>query len=142
MSLGYTIDGTDLETTYGVTVYKVKGALDFLKRKGDTAFDWPDEDGEEAFTDADDIVFEARDIILYCRIKATSRTDFFTKLSSFKAALIASGTRTLALPYISNTFTVYYVSGSSLDMLSKFVSNSYMGKFFVKLREPSPTRPT
>jgi hypothetical protein len=142
MPLGYKIDGNDLETTYGVTVYKVTGPFDFPKRKGETAFDWPDEDGEEAYTDADDIVFEARDIILSCYIKATSRTDFLTKLNSFKAVLIASGTRTLALPYTTETFTVYYTAGSALEMLSKWNSATYMGKFFVKLREPNPARPT
>ena len=84
MQSGYLLDTLDIATTYGIYVQKVKGALDFLKRKGETAHNWPDSHGEEAYTDADDIYFGPRDIILFCYIKADTKADFLTKLNSFK----------------------------------------------------------
>lgn len=138
----YQIDGSDLYTTYGVKVIKSKGGHGFLKRKGETGHSWLDENGEEYFTESDDMIFEARDIVLTCVITAASQSAFETALNSFKAALMASGLRTLILPYLSSTLSVYYVSGSSVDMLTKWDANMLAGKFFIKLREPSPTIPT
>ena len=80
MQSGYLLDTLDMATTYGVFVQKTRGALDFLKRKGDTAHSWLDYNGEEAFTDGDDIRFEPRDIILSCYIKATSKDNFLIHL--------------------------------------------------------------
>lgn len=101
----------DLATTYGVYVQKVKGALDFLKRKGEIAHNWLDSLGEEAFTDIGDINFEPRDIILFCYIKADMKADFLIKLNLFKAVLEGPGLRTLKLPFLDDALDVYFKDG-------------------------------
>ena len=139
MQSGYLLDGSDVAATYGIYVQKTKGALDFLKRKGRTAHNWLDDDGEEAFTDAADINFGPRDIILFCYIKASSKTNFFTQLNAFKAVLKSSGMHTLKLPFLSSNLNVYFKAGGALNMLTNWNSSTLVGKFFLKLREPNPS---
>ena len=139
MQSGYLLDSLDMATTYGVYVQKTKGALDFLKRKGKTAQSWLDTNGEEHFTNADDIYFEPRDIILYCYIKANSKADFLTNLNAFKIILEGSGLHTLKLPFLTSNLNVYFKAGGVLDMLTKWNGSLLVGKFILKLREPSPT---
>jgi len=136
---GYLLDGNDMASTYNIYVQKTKGALDFLKRKGKTAYSWPDEDGEEYFTDADDIYFEPRDIILYCYIKATSKANFLNQLNAFKAVLKSPGLHTLKLPFLSSNLNVYFKDGGALNMLTTWNGSMMVGKFILKLREPCPT---
>ena len=139
MQSGYELDTKDLAAEYGIYVQKTKGALDFLKRKGETAYSWPDEDGEEYFTDATDIFFEPRDIILFCFIKATSKANFLSKLNAFKAVLKGAGTHTLKLPFLTSNLNVYFVAGGALNMLTNWNGSIMVGKFILKLREPNPT---
>ena len=138
MQSGYLIDGSDMVATYGVFVQKTKGALDFLKRKGKTAHSWLDSNGEEHFTDADDIYFEPRDIILYCYMKASSKADFLTKLNAFKLVLEGSGLHTLKLPFLTDNLNIYFKAGGALDMLTNWNGSMMVGKFILKLREPNP----
>jgi len=139
MQSGYLLDSKDLATEYGVFVQKTKGALDFPKRKGETAYSWPDEDGEEYFTDAGDIFFEPRNIILFCFIKATSKATFLSQLNAFKAVLAGSGLHTLKLPFLSSNLNVYFKEGGALNMLTGWNGSTLIGKFILKLREPDPT---
>jgi len=137
----YRLDGLSLEDTYGVHVMSVRGHLDFLKRKGETSHDWLDEDGEEEFTDADDIKFKPRDITLNCYIKATNRNTFFQNLDAFKLILQSAGLHTLAVPYMSTTFSVYFKDGGQVNIESKWasgVAHDVIGTFAIKLREPDP----
>ena len=129
----------DLAATYGVYIQKVKGALDFLKRKGETAHNWLDSHGEEAYTDVDDIHFEPRDITLFCYMKADSKDDFLEKLNSFKLVLEGFGLHTLKLPFLTSNLNVYFKDGGALDMLTGWNSSKLVGKFILKLREPVPT---
>jgi len=128
----------ELAAIYGVYVQKVRGALDFLKRKGKTAHNWLDYNGEEAFIDAGDIHFEPRDIILFCYIKADTKADFLTNLNLFKAVLEGSGLHTLKLPFLTDTLDVYFKDGGVLNMLTGWNSSLFVGKFILKLREPEP----
>jgi len=139
MQSGYLLDGLDMASTYNIFVQQTKGALDFLKRKDETAYSWLDSNGEEHFTTADDIYFESRDIILYCYIKATSKANFLSQLNAFKVVLEGSGLHTLKLPFLSSNLNVYFKAGGALDMLTKWDSSILVGKFILKLREPSPT---
>ena len=139
MHSGYLLDSLDMATTYGVYVQKTKGALDFLKRKGKTAHSWLDSNGEEHFTDADDIYFEPRDIILYCYMKANSKATFLSQLNAFKIVLEGSGLHTLKLPFLSSNLNVYFKAGGALNMLTNWNSSTLVGKFILKLREPEPT---
>jgi len=129
----------DLATIYGVYVQKVKGALDFLKRKGKTSQNWLDSTGEEAYTDVGDIYFGPRDIILFCYMKADTKADFLSNLNSFKAVLEGPGLRTLKLPFLTDTLDVYFKDGGALDMLTGWNSSKLVGKFILKLREPVPS---
>ena len=129
----------DLAAAYGVYVQKIKGALDFLKRKGKTAHNWLDSTGEEYFTDADDIYFEPRDIILYCYMKASSKANFLSQLNAFKLVLEGSGLHTLKLPFLDSNLNVYFIAGGALDMLTSWNSSTLVGKFVLKLREPEPS---
>jgi len=139
MQSGYLLDSNDMASTYNIYVQKTTGALDFLKRKGKTAYSWLDSNGEESFTDADDIYFEPRDIILSCYMKATSKANFLSQLNAFKLVLEGSGLHTLKLPFLSSNLNVYFVAGGALDMLTKWDGSILVGKFILKLREPSPT---
>ena len=129
----------DLAATYGVYVQKVKGALDFLKRKGEIAHNWLDSNGEEAFIGADDIHFGPRDIILFCYIKEDTKEGFLIKLNLFKAVLEGPGLRTLKLPFLEDTLDVYFKDGGILNMLTGWNSSLLVGKFILKLREPVPS---
>lgn len=129
----------DLAATYGIYVQKVKGALDFLKRKGEIAHNWLDSLGEESFTDIGDIHFGPRDIILFCYIKADTKDNFLTKLNLFKAVLEGPGLRTLKLPFLEDTLDVYFKDGGSLNMLTGWNNSLLVGKFILKLREPMPS---
>ena len=139
MQSGYLLDNLDLAATYGVYVQKVKGALDFLKRKGETAHNWLDSHGEEAYTDIGDIYFGPRDIILFCFIKANTKDDFLTKLNLFKVELEKPGLRTLKLPFLDDAMDVYFKDGGALNMLTGWNSSLMVGKFILKLREPVPS---
>jgi len=138
MQTGYKFDSLDLATTYGIYVQKTKGALDFLKRKGETSHSWLDENGEEAFTDADDIFFRPRDILLFCYIKADTKANFLTNLNSFKAVLERPGLHTLKLPFLDNALNIYFKDGGALNMLTGWNSSKLVVKFILKLREQEP----
>lgn len=138
MQKGYLLDGLDLVSEYGIYIMKVSGFLDLPKRKGETEYDWEDEDGVEAFTDAADIFWDARDVRLKCFIKATSRADFLTKLNAFKAKLISSGLHTIKLSYGSMVYNVYFRDKSALRLLTQWNGDKLIGKFYIPLREPRP----
>jgi len=139
MQSGYLLDNKDMASEYGVYVQKTKGALDFLKRKGETAHSWLDSHGEDAFTDEGDIFFEPRDILLFCYIKADTKANFLSNLNSFKAVLEGPGLHTLTLPLLSTGLRVYFKDGGALDMLTGWDGSLLVGKFILKLREPDPT---
>lgn len=140
MSSGYLLDGNDLSDTYGVEIIRQRGAHDFLERKGETGHDWLDDDGEEEYTDASDIYFEPRDIVLKCLIKSSSRSTLFTKLAALKAVLEGSGLHTLVLPYDATTLNIYMKDGAQFRMKSRTTANFYIGEFTLTLREPNPSR--
>jgi len=137
----YQLGGFNMENTYGVHVEKVKGNLDFLKRKKPTGHNWADEDGVEEYTDSNDIKFEPKTIILYCRLHATTKADFNTKLNNLKIALEASGTLALIIPNPTPTaHTVDFISGGAIQMLTKWNDSNNVGKFMLKFIEPIPAR--
>ncbi len=138
----YLIDGNNLKTTYGVRVLKVAGPLDFLARKGETSHDWPDSDGEEAFTDSTDIYFKSREIRLTCLLVASSNSDFETKLKALKYLLEAAGTHTLTLPYWTETFTLMFKGGDQVEVVTKWGGDAVVGKFTLTFTEVTPSRAT
>ncbi len=143
MNSGYKIDGNDLLGIYGIVVKKITGLHSLLARKGDISQSWPDSDGEEGFTNVTDIWFEGRDVIMFCYIKQTTYALFKTKFEAFRAVLEAVGTRTLVVPYTASTWTLMYIKGSDVDILTpKMRTNYIVGEFFVQFRELTPARGT
>ena len=139
----YLIDGVNFYTTYKVIVERVRGHQDFLKRKGKTGYSYPDSDGETAFTDATDIFFEPRIILLYCRIETDTAADFKTKLDALKVVLNSAGERVLTIPYpTSTTYNVYFKDGGKINLPKNWIANKYIGKFVLRFVEPEPTRPS
>jgi hypothetical protein len=137
----YTLDGHNLKSEYGITVVRIAGMFDFLARKGETSQDWPDSDGEQAYTDASDIYFKGREIMMTCVIAATSASTLMTNLNAFKTMLQAAGTRALVHTETSTTVNVYMVDSAAVDLMNKWNSTKTALRFMLKLREPSPTRP-
>lgn len=138
--MGYELDGFDLIDTYGIHVMEVNGIHDFLKRKGETAHNWLDDDGEEEYTDSSDIYFEPRDITLICYIKNASRSTLLTNLAAFKHKLEKPGLHTFEVPYDATVFNIYHRDGGKFKMETKWTANEYIGKFTIRLREPEPAR--
>lgn len=140
--MGYTIDGHDLWSTYGVKVLRVRGHLDFLERKGELEYSWPDSDGVEAFTGSDDIHFKERVIHVQCVLIAGSIDLFYQNLNSLKHLLESSGTHILGLPYTSETYTVYYPGGDTVEPPKNYNASMLYSKFTLKFIESSPPRAT
>jgi len=138
MQSGYLLDGNDMASTYGVYIQKSKGAFDFIKRKGVTEHSWDDEDGVQAFTDADDIYRDARNIKMEGFIKADTKTDFLTKLNAFKAIIISPGLHTLKFPQSDTIYSVYCKDGLIFTMQTGWSNTILIGKFILMLRETSP----
>jgi hypothetical protein len=143
MSAGYTIDGNDFWSTYNVKVTSVTGIHDLLARKGETEQSWPDSDGVEAFTDADDIYFEPRDITLQCLMVCANRNTFYQKFNALKLVLQASGTHTLNVPYNDIDYTVYCRDGARVEIATKWasgVAHQVVARFALTFRETAPAR--
>jgi len=138
----YRLDGNDLRTTYGVSIERCEGNLSALKRKGAVSHSWPDEDGEEAFTDASDIVFEPRDIYLTGRIRGETKTSFLTRINDFRKKLESAGLHTLYIGTTGVTHSVYCADGMTVTPVTKWTNGIMVGVFTLKLREPVPARAT
>ena len=138
---GYELDGYDIYGTWGIKVRKITGLHQALKRKGEIMQTWPDADGDEAFTESSDIYFEGRDIILHGIIIATTNLNFRLQWTGFQGQLQSSGLHTLEVPYESTVYSLMYVTGSDIDWKTgKSKSNKYIGEFWIRFREPSPSR--
>ncbi len=140
--MSYLLDGNNLKTTFGISIAEGdgrKGFYDLPKRKNPVEYNWEDSDGVEAYTDADDIVFEARNLRLHCTIVGVSTTDLEEKISNFKSLIMQSGLRTLLTPYSSESFSVYFVKAYAFKLQSKLTdSGQVAGSFVLHLREPNP----
>lgn len=142
----YYLDNINLRTTYGIEVQKTTGLFDIPKRKDPVAYSWPDENGEQAFLDTDDIVFEPRDIVLQCFIKADSEAAFHNKYNKFWGDFMTASTETNKLHYLRHPYSPYiyecYIKdGTVFNRMTKFNSNKAVGTFYITLREPVPILP-
>ena len=138
---GFTLDGDDFFGVWHIRVERITGLMKFLKRKGETSQSWPDSDGEDGFTDTNDIYFEGRNIMVFCALEGASFALFESQLAAFKAVLEGTGERTLVVPYSTNTYSLMYVDGGDIDMVTpKARSSKYVGRFWVRFRETDPSR--
>lgn len=137
----YRLDGLNLSSTYGVKIDQSSGNLDMLQRKGQTAQDWLDEDGEDEFVLANDIWFKPRDIVLNCRLIGKTPTLMVTQLNALKAVLEAPGLHTLYIPNTGVIHSVYFKDGARVRNVTKWgVSGKMMASFVLTLREPNPAK--
>lgn len=141
MNSGYTLDGYDLLAEWNCQVQEVTGHLDFPERKDPTEYDWPDEDGIEAYTDESDIVFKARDITLKCFMTATTRANFMLYLNSLRSYVTNSGLHDLVLKNADNTYEVFWKKKSAFNRLVTWNSTKNVGSFYLVFTEPSPIYP-
>jgi hypothetical protein len=141
---GYTIDGYDLHGTWNITVTSITGLLAFYARKGETMQSWPDSDGETPFTSATDIYWDGRDVIMHCLIvgeTAPVYNNFANLLRQFKAQLEKPQMHTLAVPYITTTYSLMYVKGSDVTFRTpRMKTSKVIAEFWVQFRETSPVR--
>jgi hypothetical protein len=136
----YRLDGLNVKSTYGISVLSCDGNLSILKRKGETGYSWPDEDGEEPFVNAGDITFEPRDISLTCLLRGETKTSFLTRLNNLRKVLESSGLHTLFIGTTGVTHSVYMTDGGTLSLLGKVTNRITVGRFILKFREPVPAR--
>ena len=141
MADNYTFNDVNLETEYGLIVQSVFGPGDFPERKGPVEFSFPDEDGVESFTDEEDIVWEARDIILNCYIKETTEARFQTRLAALRSALTEEGLHDLELKHYYNTYRVFLNTKSILNKIGRWNAVRNVGTFKLVFREPKPIYP-
>jgi len=118
----YSLNGINLRD-YGIIVSKFEGWLDMPKRIGETEQSWPDSDGIEAFTYADDIKFDGRDLILTGYFEDT-HTNLISTIDTFYTA-ISAFTVLVALVTPYGTYQVYLKSGAD---------NQYKGGNFTDLK--------
>ena len=137
----YRLDGLNISSTYGVKVQQSSGNLDMLARKGKTAQDWLDEDGEDEYVLTSDIWFKPRDIRLNCRIIGNTTALMITQLDALKAVLESPGLHTLYIANTGVTHSVYFKAGAKVRNLVKWgVTGKMMASFVLNLREPDPSR--
>lgn len=134
--MAYTIDTNDL-TDYNVQVSESEGLLDFLKRKRIDRFDFFDSDGEQSYTDSEDITFEPRKLTLKCSIVET-QANYLTDLAALLAILEATGLRTLVAPYSVKEYECYLADGTEFKRLTKTDSLIRSSSFNLILTEPVP----
>ena len=84
------------------------GCFDMPIRRGDLFYEWGDENGVEPYVDADDLMFDGRDIDCYCVMLGT-RAEVQMKLKTFNSAIKAF-TTTVELVTDYGTFDVYVKS--------------------------------
>lgn len=138
----YIINGEDLYTEYGVTVLKSEGEIDIPKPKERQKVSWPDDHGEDVYTD--ETFYGPREITLECMIRfksgtlGQSRIGAIRALRAFQDTITTSGLKMLisfksdALPhmvYVEDFGKVvsYHSGNDTVTLLFK-----------VKLIEPIP----
>lgn len=135
----YYINGQAL-SQFGITATRsagtslaVTGAWDLPKRKGDAYHDWPEADAVEAFVDAEDLVFEGRQIAFTGLIAAGGGKTLLERISAFRAFMdgISAGMFTLSCPWGQwNVQLASDVQTDRLDEKAAAISVSFL--------EPAP----
>lgn len=134
-----------------VYVSATAGIVDALKLKAPVSVSWPSGHGE--VVDLDNPVFEPRDIVLTCFIKATGNADFLVKVNTFMQLFRNAGTHRLLIT-LDDSFVhsasfgvnipkplIYEVYCTDTAAVTKTWSESTLtGTFQLKLREPDPVK--
>ena len=140
--MSYTFAGINIETEYGIGVEDVRGHLDFPKRKEPTEYSFEDKFGSEAFHTEDDIKWDARDITLFCHMKAATKAEFYDRLSKLKSDLLQEGEQDLVLEHALNTYRVHYRGDQGVfNRITRWNDTKNVGQFRLVFRESVPSHP-
>lgn len=137
------LDGNDLYTTFGFAVEDVGGIHSLPPLKTPTSHDWSEEDGVQAFDDADNIKLKPRDITLKGNIVAGDITDLEEKINNLNSLLLLPGERSLVTPHSSIPILVRFINGFTFAVRDgkTHLSETKAG-LIIKLRQSIPSRVT
>jgi len=138
MAINYYINGVNF-TTDGIYVSDSKGIVGGLKLRRPVTQEWPDYHGE--VVDMAAPRYEARDIILECFMKASTKENFLTNVQTFLARWMSAGMKRLMIVVDSAKpliYDVYLSQGPDID--KKWNDATMVGTFSLKLREAEPVK--
>lgn len=110
--MSYTLNSSEF-STWNMTVLGCKGALDIPKRIGDFEYDWGDSHGVEAYTSADDLSWDGREIILHAFYSGSN--------------------------FINDLETLMAVAGSDLTLITTFGTHNvrFLGTKVYRILKPN-----
>jgi hypothetical protein len=120
-----------LFSAYGVKVLRSSGLLDMPKMKNE-GYNWLDLDGLDYRDAVGDLLYDDREVVLSCVIKAENFDTFLTAVEDFYEAIMAPGTRTLLSPYgtINN---IIVQNGVEMVRMTSYLSAWQVGIFNLRL---------
>jgi hypothetical protein len=134
----YRLDGVDFKE-YGVYVSESDGVVSRPKLKSMAAVSWDNYHGESV--DLQHKFYEPREITLSCFIKAYSKNEFITKISTFEQLFNNKGTNRLIIDIHPIKPLIYEVYCKDEIAVSKKWNDELMvGTFKLKLIEPEPVK--
>lgn len=124
------LNGLDVYETYGVIISG--GSASFLgmpKRKEGLAYEWPDENGTQR--DLATAVFEEKQVLLSCALKAADIDDFWAKRLAFQQQLNRPGWQLWRVMDNNRDYKVRFISETNPRKLTNpFKGQSYSGVIF------------
>ena len=135
----YTIDGTDL-LTLGLQVKEIRGVYAIPERKSPTERQLNTRSGVLGLVGANDFYIKERDIEIDCYLTVTSVAQAIQRMASLQTILYASGTRTLAATYSSESWTCYCKDGAKTRRLTGVYGSQIIYQVVIKLVEINPRR--
>ncbi len=136
--LSYQLDGVDFKE-YGVYVSESEGVVNRPKLKNMASISWDNYHGQSV--DLQHKYYEPREITLSCFIKANSKNDFITKVSTFEQLFDNAGTNRLVIDVHPIKPLIYEVyCKDEIAITKKWNDELMVGTFKLKLIEPDPVK--
>ena len=133
----YKIDDVDLYSLAGFLPDQecYKTFLQEREEKPLVGYDWKDEHGTEYDLESP-IVFKDRQFVLSGYISASSRTDYFAKITALRSALYPTG-RVFSIESVTAglIFNVWTLTAPKYDPLTRFGSGPVLVKITIELME-------
>lgn len=137
----YTYAGYDFDTL-GIVVSASAGVVDLPEQKDRSSYEWTNMNGRIVDTSSR-VYYKQREITLTCKLRATSASDFMTKLQQLQDILDHSGLAMLKIdiPMIQGKPLVYMVYPTKgLKVTKQWSSSTMVGSFDITLEEPEPLK--
>ena len=135
--MAYLLNNIDL-STFGITISKLTGFEKLPKRKGKTEYSYPNLNGVDAFTDAADIIFEARDLEIKGNLVADTIELAQSQFLAFQDWAYQSGELDFFVSYLNRVFVVYVKDAPKGSRIGDVGGKVFYDLTF-KLREINPT---